>query len=208
MFRVSRASRAVLAGTAFAAFAGSFVATPFDARGAADVAVHNVPRPAASTTPAAFAAILPRRDPFAGDLPPRRGETTMPITAPPLPFAATPTPFAAPPMPAVAGTTIPAGLAPLPPNPGAFGTPLSNAGVAPAPQIGGSVRVTAVITGAHPYALIDDAETARLVTIGDHIGEDIVAAITADGVQLVNGRTLRLSPESPPARPQLGGHAP
>lgn len=223
MFRVSRASRAVLAGAAFAAFAGSFVATPFDARGAADVAVRNAPRPAASTTPTGFAAVLPRRDPFAGDPPARHAES-------PTPIAAARMPFAAPPMPAIPEGTIPATLAPLPPNRGALGTPLSNAGAAPgslagvgpsapslamygalaapAPQIGSSVRVTAVITGTHPYALIDDAQTARLVTLGDRIGEDTVAAITADGVRFAGGRTLPLSPVSPPARPHLGGHAP
>jgi hypothetical protein len=210
VFHVNRVSRAVLAGAAFAAFAGSFVTTPFDARGAAGVAIHDAASPAASPTPAEFAAVLPRRDPFAGDPPARHHESAMPFAAPPMPFAAAP--------PAVAAMAIPAALAPLPPNPGALGTPLSTAGVAPgslavgspAPslQVSGSVRVTAVITGTHPYALLDDAQTARLVTIGDRVGNDEVAAITADGVRFADGRTLRLSPESPATRPQLGGHAP
>jgi hypothetical protein len=61
--------------------------------------------------------------------------------------------------------------------------------------------VTAIVTGRHPYALIDDAGTTRLVTLGDRIGDDIVAAITASEIRLASGRTMPLASTVPGGRP-------
>jgi hypothetical protein len=223
MLRVSRANRAVLAGAAFASFAGSFVTTPFTARGDAGLAPQLPTRPAPSATVAAVAAVLPRRDPFAGDPPVRRNDDVPPFARS---HDADPSQMPAlPPFPAsgsiAAGATIPAALVPLPPNLSASGTPLSTAGAsaaatanavssagAPAAvpsQPDGTIRVTAVVTGARPYALVDDGRTARLVTVGDRIGGDTLAAITAEGVRFSRGRVVPLSPASSSTRSQPGG---
>lgn len=204
MFRVNPLNRAVLAGAAFASFAGSFVTTPLTARGDTRTVVGSFAAPRPFATPAGFAAILPRRDPFAGDPPPRRNDgaraSAIPISAPPFPASSS----------TAANAAIPAGLAPLPPNAGATGTPLSiahaGAPAASAAQPSETVRVTAIVTGAHPYALVDDGPTARLVTVGDRIGDDTVAAISAGGIRLAHGATVPLAPAATALRPPSGGH--
>lgn len=103
-------------------------------------------------------------------------------------------PFAGAPIP---GLRIPAALRPLPPNAGAMNAP---------PPFGAqTARVTAVVTGAHPYALVDDAGTTRIVTVGDNIASDAITAITAGGVRLANGRMLTVAPAASPARSGSGG---
>jgi len=194
---VSRASRTLFAVAAFAAFAGSFVTTPFAARGAADLAGAEL-HPARSATPAALTVVLPRRDPFAGAaLPAPSTERVSSLSAMPgntrMPALPALPAFPAP----AAGAAIPATLGPLPANAGAPDPPFATS-----PNAG--VRVTAVVTGAHPYALVDDARTARLVTLGDRIGDDAVVGIAADGVRLRRGGTLPLSPSTPATRSQPG----
>jgi hypothetical protein len=163
MFALDRYSRTLLAAAAFAAFAGAFVTAPFVARGAAgDDVVRAAPATPAST-PATFAVVLPRRDPFAGE-PPAVHPSNAPM--PPL-------------------SEIPAAIRPLPPNAGASYSVLPFA----AP-----LRITAVVTGAHPFALVDEGGTTRVVTIGDRIDDVAIIAITTSGVRLVGGATLPVAP--------------
>jgi hypothetical protein len=90
-------------------------------------------------------------------------------TSPPLPL---------PPVPAV--------LAPLPPN----------AGIA----AGGSAeRLTAIVSGTHPYALLEAANGTRVVTVGERIGGAPILAIGIDGVRLGDGRTLSVGAVTPSA---------
>jgi hypothetical protein len=80
--------------------------------------------------------------------------------------------------------TVPAAIGPLPPNAGAGGGPFP-----PAP----ATRVTAVMTGAHPFALVDEGGTTRIVTTGDEFGGAVIAAIRIDGVHLISGAIVPLT---------------
>jgi hypothetical protein len=174
-------SRTILAASAFGAFAGAFAGVPLGARGAAGVAPSS-PLPLAVRPPAPLAVVLPRRDPFAGAEPLARA------SAPALPAG----PGAAVP--------IPAALVPLPPNAGA--------GTSPFPLAGEGIRVRAVITGATPFALVEDAGATRLVTLGDGVAGDTIAAITADGVRLTHGTTIGVAHAAAAAQAGSGGYAP
>lgn len=99
---------------------------------------------------------------------------------------------------------LPSTLRPLPPNAGAGDAAPPFAMPAPAPAQRPPARVTAVITGTHPFALIDEGGTTRLVTLGDRIGEDAVTAISGTGIRLANGRTLPLAPDPPSLPPAHG----
>ena len=176
MFTLDAVSRAALAATAFAAFAAAFVTTPMSARG--DAGIVAVPLPSVTSLPqrAALADVMPRRDPFAG------GE------APTARFA----------LPATSALPqIPAALRALPPNAGA-----SDAAFPFPAGARTTATVTAVITGPQPFALVDDAGTRRMLTVGDRIGGDTIVAIDADGVRLSGGTALA----APHARPSPGGH--
>jgi hypothetical protein len=229
MRRLGRSSRAVLAGMSFAAFAGAFVTTPVVVRGAAPPAAGTAPLVSPIPAPTAVAVVLPRRDPFAGDAP-RMVVTTTPASAaatalasaatatPPFPAIPGSTssgsaiPFSVFPGRAVAGVSVPAVLGPLPPNAGApraaspFGAPPPFG--APSPFAAPPVRVTAVVTGAHPFALVDEPGTTRLVTVGDRVAGQTIAAITADGIRLANGAVLTVAPGSSPVLPDHGGRQP
>jgi hypothetical protein len=54
-------------------------------------------------------------------------------------------------------------------------------------------RVTAVVTGTHPFALLEEGVTTRLATIGDRIDGAAIVAITAAGVRLADGTLLTIS---------------
>jgi hypothetical protein len=112
--------------------------------------------------------VTPRRDPFAGG-----------VTATPAPQSAS----TLPPIPA-----IPALLRPLPPNAGAGGTPLTFSGI----------RVTAVISGRHPFALVEDGGVTRMVTVGETLDETRVDAIDSDGLRLADGRLLHVEDDHAP----------
>lgn len=170
MFALDPSSRAVLVALALTSFAGAFATTPIVARG--EGGVLQAPPPVSPIPPRApsFATVLPRRDPFAEA--PR--DAPNPVPAPAAQNA--------PAMP-----SIPAAIGPLPPNAGAAGTPLPPAA---------SARVTAVVTGTHPFALVEEGGTTRIVTIGDALGSGRVDAIGADGVHLDGGATLAVAPRS------------
>ena len=211
MHCLGRYSRAILAGISFAAFAGAFVTTPIVVRGAAGSSPVMTPvvDPVAGSNRAAV--VLPQRDPFTGDAP-RAIATAFANTS----AAATPAVPPVPPLPAipgvassspagpgiaitgaVSGGTIPRALGPLPPNAGAMNAQL--------PFVAQTARVTAVVTGAHPFALVEDAGTTRLVTVGDRIAGELIAAIDGRGVRLANGRLLAVAPAATPVNPGSGG---
>lgn len=167
MLRLDPSSRAALAAGAFAAFAGAFVATPMIAGGAAPNLVADRPPPAPLAAGDGFATVLPRRDPFADDTPVRDPAALK--TPAPLPVQ-----------------PIPAALKALPPNAGATGGASPIAAVDP--------RVTAVVTGPRPFALLADGAATRLVTVGDSAGGRRIVAISADGIRLADGTTLGVAP--------------
>lgn len=201
---LDRYSRAILAGISFAAFAGAFVTTPIVVRGAAGSAPAMTP--IADPVPSRrVALVLPQRDPFIGDAP--RAIATAAHTSAAATSAVPPVPplsaipdvtYPGPAGPGTAiGGTIPRAHGALPPNAGAM-----NAQV---PFVAQTARVTAVVTGAHPFALAEDAGTTRLVTVGDRIAGDSIAAIDGRGVRLANGRLLAVAPAATPVNPNSGG---
>ncbi len=192
MFALGPRSRAALAAGGIAAFALAFATTPLVAPSAAAPPLADAAPPLAAPAPAAPPAELPRRDPFAGPPDP-------PASRPPAPVpAAIPT---LPPLPA-----FPGAIGPLPPNAGALGGPLPAGGHGAA----AGARVTAVVTGPHPYALIEDSSGTRVVAPGDTVAGERVTAIDAAGVHLTHGAALSVdSPDRSSASPSfpvpLGG---
>jgi hypothetical protein len=187
MFALDAVSRAVLAAGAFAAFGAAFVTTPMVARGEAGAVADPTPFIAPLHVRTALADVVPQRDPFAGG--------DMPATRP---NAASPqTPIAMPAMPAL--PQIPAALRALPPNAGAGDTPFAVAPMTPTNAI-----VTAVVTGPHPLALVDEGGTTRILTVGDRVDGEPIAAIDAAGIRLSGGRIFgvaRASEASAPTPP-------
>jgi hypothetical protein len=51
-------------------------------------------------------------------------------------------------------------------------------------------RVTAIVTGARPFAMIELGGVHQIKGIGDHIGGQTIVAISIDGVRLSNGDRL------------------
>jgi hypothetical protein len=166
--------RAIVATSAFGAFAGAFAGVSLGARGAPGTAMTpQLPLP--SHRPAALALVLPRRDPFAGG----DASASPPPVAPVAP--------------------LPAALGPLPPNAGA--------GSAPFPLLAEAAQVRAVITGAQPFALVEEGGATRLVTLGDGVAGDTIAAIGTDGVRLAHGRTIAVA-HAASASPSASGGFP
>ncbi len=166
MLALGPRSRAALSAIAFAACAGAFAATPPAARSSIEA---RPTAPAPSTRPEPpVVAIAPHRDPFAVD-----ASTARAARAPSMSAALA----ALPPIPATLGV--------LPPNAGASGMVVPFAARA---------TVTAIVTGPHPFALVDEGGSTRIVGTGERIGAETVAAIGIDGVSLANGTTLRVAP--------------
>jgi hypothetical protein len=70
------------------------------------------------------------------------------------------------------------------------------------PPIGAEAaeRVTAIVSGAHPAAIVEVNAHARVVTPGDRIAGRTIVAIDAGGVLFDDGSALELAP------PGRGGH--
>lgn len=174
MLALDTVSRTLLAAAAFAAFAGAFVTTPIVAHGAGSVVADPLPPVTPLSARTAFADVMPQRDPFSGGDPP----------AAPSGAAAPPSPVTVPVPPQ---PPFPAALRPLPPNAGA------GDGAFPFATATHSMpTVTAVITGPHPFALVDASGTTRVMTIGDAVDGAAIVAIGGDGVRLVGGTLLPL----------------
>jgi hypothetical protein len=172
--------RAILAASAFSAFACAFAGVPLGARGAAGLDPAPLP-PSPKRRPAPPAIVLPHRDPFVGAEPPAPSASATALPAAPAPAA-----------------PIPASIGPLPPNAGA--------GILPFPFTAETIHVRAVITGTPPFALVEDAGTTRLVTVGDGVAGDTIAAITEGGVRLAHGRIIAVAHAAPAARSGFGGY--
>jgi len=171
-----------------------------------DMTVSDAPLTPSATAPSAFErsasepSIRPRRDPFAAPdaVPPNvttasvslananaaglnAGPANLPagtiVTAPRPPFGA----------PAV---VPPGGL------PGAPGTPFLSAPPDPyaARAESSGIRVDAIVTGAHPVALLREGGADRIVAVGDTVGAARITAIASGGVQLSSGVALTLAP--------------
>jgi hypothetical protein len=175
MFALRRSSRLALGAAALAAFSAAYVTTPIVARSQSTSRAEGVPARASASPEARAVVVAPRRDPFAG-----------------APVAETPgSSPAAPRESAARMPSVPAAIGPLPPNAGAGGGPFP-----PTP----AMRVTAIMTGAHPFALVDDGGTTRIVTTGDEFGGASIAAIRTDGVHLASGAIVPLAaPASAPS---------
>jgi hypothetical protein len=161
MLTLDRNSRVALAFAALLAFAGAFSTTPSTATGAAAPVTLSIGRRAEAKS-AGVAMVVPRRDPFAGGVRAVVAPVVRPVTVPVFP-------------------AVPSALGPLPPNAGARGSLFS---FAP------SDHVSAVVTGSHPVALIDDGSTTRVVEVGDRYDGASIVAIDASGVHLSGGATV------------------
>jgi hypothetical protein len=116
---------------------------------------------------------------------------SSPLATPFAPVVPQRDPFAREPAPAAAAVpAIPRAIGALPPNPGA-------PALVPAP----AVRVTAIVSGRRPYALVDESGAARIVSVGDALAGERIEAIGSDGIRLAHGTTLTISPPSPPPNP-------
>jgi hypothetical protein len=189
MFALDTTSRTLLATAAFASFGAAFVTTPLVAPSEAGMLVGAAPSVVTLPRPTPFADVIPRRNPFAGDDAPARPNTAVAQTQ-----AVQTATSSLPQIPAM--PQIPAALRVLPPNAGA------GADLFPLPAGARTdAVVTAVITGPHPFALVDEAGTTRVLTIGDRIGGNAIAAIAVDGVRLSNGTRLPVAPASQPVAP-------
>lgn len=163
MFALGRAERVVLLATGTLALAGGFVTAPFVARGSAG---HDGDAlDVLASAPRATAEVP-------APLRPRRD----PFAGGYGPTASSPSPAPASSLPPIAA--VPANLPILPPN-----------AAAPPPA---SVRVAAVVTGTHPFALVTDEGGPHLVGRGDRLEGSIVTTIDGGGVTLADGSRLPL----------------
>ena len=160
-------SRLIAAG-AVACFIGAIALTPSEVRSRLSPKLD-----VAAATPSAFAPepaiVMPGGDPFAARI-----------------IEADPTPMAAPhaPNPGSLPAFSLAHIGPLPANAGAGMMTLG-------PSFTG-LRVSAVVIGVHPTAIIVDGTVSRLVTVGDRVGDARVTTIDASGIDLSDGRRLAL----------------
>jgi len=66
--------------------------------------------------------------------------------------------------------------------------------IAPPPRPISSPRLTAIVTGTEPAAVIEVGSEAQLVTIGDPLEASTITTIDDDGIGLANGHRLPLEP--------------
>jgi hypothetical protein len=66
-------------------------------------------------------------------------------------------------------------------------------GTPPALGADATQRVTAIVSGSHPVAIVEFNAHARLVTVGDRISGRAIVAIDPDGVLLDDGSALHLA---------------
>jgi hypothetical protein len=170
MLPLHRSSRVALGTAALAAFSAAYLTTPIVARSQSGSLDHAPVRASAAPEPRTV-IVAPRRDPFAG-----------------APIAEVGASAAGPSEPAPRMPSVPAAIGPLPPNAGAGSGPF---------PLAAPLRVTAVMTGAHPFALVDEGGTTRIVTTGDEFGGAVIAAIRFDGVHLASGAIVPLA--TPPS---------
>jgi len=61
--------------------------------------------------------------------------------------------------------------------------------------------VSAIVVGAHPFALLEDGGVSQLRTLGDRVGTHRIVAITLAGVRLDDGSLIALASGAPTPRP-------
>jgi hypothetical protein len=160
-------SRAVLALAGIIALAAAFAGAPLVARGGARAVPLLSTRAADPPIAPPDAATVPNRDPFEGGDDERRATGAARASLPPVP-------------------SIPLALPALPPNAGAAGE-----------FAAGGPRLAAVATGSHPYALVTDGASIRIVSIGVPLGNSVVTAIDGGGLRLADGTRLMFDRDSP-----------
>jgi hypothetical protein len=119
-------------------------------------------------------------------------DTTLPIGRDP--FAA-PAPSAAPAVASPAPLWTPSatlGVPTLPSNLAEDAIPLMPGATSPA--VADGTRVTAVVTGSPPYAIIERSGRHDIKGIGDRIGQATIVGIDLAGVRLSDGTRLPLDP--------------
>lgn len=164
-------SRSAIVGMSLVCVIGAVALAPARARSS------DSPRPASaapfgvSDAPVPAADIPIVRDPFTGE--PSSRSTVATAALPPA---------SAPALPRGDVGPLPSNLAnPAIPTVPADATPASTAT---------ATRVTAIVTGAHPYAMVETAGNHEIKGIGDRIAGTPIAAIAIDGITLVGGQRL------------------
>ncbi len=167
-------SRTAIVGLSALCVAGMLALAPVGARG---FGASPVPGRAAALAPplANVVAIPNRRDPFA-EPQASAAPAAPPIAAPLLRASPHDEGDALEPLPG----NVPDAVIPQVP------------GSAPDVQRGTS-RVTALVTGPHPYALIETAGGHIIAGIGDRVDGSVITAIDLDGVRLQNGARLTVA---------------
>jgi hypothetical protein len=167
------ASRTAIVGIAAFSLVGAFALVPARARGAVDLSspqqVAFVAAPQFDPPPI---AIEIERDPFESGKP-----------------AAIPTPESGAPASTLASASSLANrdIGPLPSNLPASIIPAVPGDPGATSQ---STRVTAIVTGAHPYAMLETAGDHVIKGIGDRVGGKPIVAIDIRGVSLAGGERL------------------
>jgi hypothetical protein len=177
-------SRGAIVAMSVVCISGAVALTPLRARSSNDPNVLRQPEPAPLVA-TAVREITIRRDPFAGEPSntPAAGSTTSRATSVSTPPAAL---AAAQALPGLPGGDI----GPLPGN-------LTNSTIpalpgAP-PAVAVTSRVTAIVTGARPYAMFDSAGYHEIKGVGDRVNGTPITAIDIDGVTLQSGARLRVA---------------
>ena len=164
-------SRAVCAAAASMCFIAAFALTPTEVRSRFDEPAKPRSTAAEHPLPRSRGIIAPARDPFVAragdDEPTNSARPVATLTLPPI------------------------NLGPLPANAGAGRFPFVRVPAAV------TSRITAIALGDHPSAIAETTGGARLVSIGDALDGSTVAAIDRAGLQLQDGKRLRL-PETTP----------
>ena len=151
----------------------------------------------------ALAGIIALAAAFAGTpLVARGGARVVPLIAAPVPDPPRAPAYAAtvPDRDPFAGgddesTATPSARASLPPIPPIPALP-PNAGAAGVAFVAPGPRLAAVATGSHPYALVADGDSIRIVSVGEPLASSVVTSIDAAGLRLADGTRLTLDRES------------
>jgi hypothetical protein len=175
--QLTRHSRAAIIAAALACFSGAFALAPLSARSAGNsLSPFDAPVPSASPSFGPVSVISPRRDPFAG--------------APENELATTPGMQMIP--------RIPADIGGLPSNLTGMIPLVPGAAVAGRNE---PTRISAVVTGANPYALVVENSATVIKGIGDKIDGMAIIGITMDGVMLEGGHLRHVTASLLPTEP-------
>ncbi|MGD0473589.1 MAG: hypothetical protein ABSB70_10255 [Candidatus Velthaea sp.] len=126
------------------------------------------------------APVLVVRDPFAEPTPPAVLAATLPVRLPHRQF----------------GPQLSETVEPLPNNLASDTIPaLPDSAPDPDPA---APRVSALVTGPHPYAMLDTGGIHEIKGLGDRVGGVTIVSIGLDGVRLRDGKLLGVDPAARP----------